>query len=253
MALSKVPASAISSGSITEDQFAGHFLTGYTTTQSSFNFNNSTPNSIAYVSGPYTNDPSFNDRDGMLLHISSDSHGRDSSESRDLQFFGADTDGGGLYYRPKQGATGWHGWTALQNAFAYKEAPTSFAASYKNNWGNGGGRGEALDATSSGQGIYIRESGYYFAQMYQRISGANGMIGLSINGDRTALESRSDNIWGHDHSGDGAGEWSQSFCVGYFEAGWLISGGPPSGSQGSASYGASTTGYNGGIIIWRLS
>lgn len=233
---------------VTQDKFAGHFLAGFSG-QGSFNFNNSTPNSIAYVTGPFTNDPSFNDRSGMLLHLSSKDYGTDATSARELQLFGTDTDGGGLYYRPKQGTTGWHGWSALQNAFAYKEGPTSYNNSYINNWNTGGGRGECLDATSSGTGIYIRESGYYFAQGMQRISAANGMTGLAINGDRAALESRSDNFWSHDHSGDGAGEFSQSFCVGYFEAGWLITFGAP--STGMAAYGAQ--GYNGGLIIWRLS
>lgn len=233
---------------VTRDKFAGHFLStqGLVT---SFNFNNSVPNSITHVSGPYTNDPSYLDRDGMLLHVSSHLYGRDDPNAREWQLVGFDTDGSGLYFRTKQGTSGWHGWNKLTNDFAYKEGPTSYNNSYISNWNTGGGRGECLDPTSSGTGIYIRESGYYFAQGMQRISSVNGMTGLAINGDRSSLESRSDNFWSHDHSGDGAGEFSQSFCVGYFEAGWLITYGTP--SSGMGAYGVS--GYNGGLIIWRLS
>jgi hypothetical protein len=183
------------------------------------------------------------------MHLSSSGHGTDAANSRDMQLLGLDTDGGGLYFRAKQGADGWKNWNKITNDIAWKEGPSSYNSAYKNNWWRGDGRGESLDATSDSTGIYIRETGWYYCMAYQRISGAGGMIGIGVNGDRSAIEGRTGNLWGHDHSGDGAGEWSQSLCIGYLPAGWLITSGPP--SNANAAFGSS--GYAGGLIIWRAS
>lgn len=243
-----VTTAKIADAAVTEPKFSGFFLNN-PGVQSGVNFNTTTPNSIGYVTGPYTNDPSYLDRSGMLMHLSSSGHGTDAANSRDIQLLGLDTDGGGLYFRAKQGTSGWANWNKITNDVAWKEGPTSYNTTYKNNWWRGDGRGECLDATSDSGGIYIRESGFYYILAYQRITTAGGMIGIGVNGDRAVIESRVGNLWGHDHSGDGASEWSQSICVGNLQAGWLITSGPP--SNGSVGY--ASAGHTGGLIMWRMS
>jgi hypothetical protein len=103
-----------------------------------------------------------------------------------------------------------------------------------------------MDATTYGFGILINETGRYLCRGWQRMNGNNLYGALSLNGDRVALESRSDNLWGHDHNTYNGG-WAQGACLGYMEAGWIISFGP------DANYGVNnTSGWNGGMFILRL-
>lgn len=248
LADSAVTPEKLSGAAVTENKYAGFFINN-PGIQYNVDFNNTTPNSISYVNSPYTNDPSYLDRSGILIHLSSSGRGTDLTNSRDIQLLGMDTEGSGLYFRAKQGSSGWKNWNKLTNDVAWKEGPTSYNNPYKNNWWRGDGRGESLDATSDGTGIYIRESGFYYILAYQRITGVGGMIGIGVNGDRSVIESRVGNLWGHDHSGDASSEWSQSIVVGNLQAGWLITSGPP--SNGNVGY--ASAGHTGGLIMWRLS
>jgi hypothetical protein len=133
----------------------------------------------------------------------------------------------------------------IRGDFAWKEGPVSYVAPYKVNWNQGGQQGTSLNATSNAGYITINTAGYYFVRGWQRV-GVAEMVGLGLDGDRTALEARSDNLWGHDHCAVSGG-WSQSVMTGYLEAGWNISFGPP------ANYGTyATLGYAGGMFIIRL-
>jgi hypothetical protein len=130
--------------------------------------------------------------------------------------------------------------------YAYKEAAISFNSQFRNNWNTGDSYGTSMDATTYGFGILINETGRYLCRGWQRMNGNNLYGALSLNGDRIALESRSDNLWGHDHN-TYSGGWAQSSCLGYMEAGWIISFGP------DANYGVNnTSGWNGGMFILRL-
>jgi hypothetical protein len=133
----------------------------------------------------------------------------------------------------------------VKGDFAWKEGPVSYVAPYKVNWNQGGGQGSSLNATSNAGYITVNTTGYYLVRAWQRV-GIGEYVGLSLNGNRDALESRSDNLWGHDHCAVGGG-WAQSVITGYLEAGWNISFGPP------ANYGTyATLGYAGGMFIVRL-
>ena len=133
----------------------------------------------------------------------------------------------------------------IRGDYAWKEGPVSYAAAYKVNWNQGGGQGTSLNATANAGYITINTTGYYLVRAWQRV-GVGQMAGISLNGDRTFLEARSDNLWGHDHNSVDGG-WAQSVVTGYLEAGWNISFGPPD------NYGTyATMGYAGGMFIIRL-
>lgn len=133
----------------------------------------------------------------------------------------------------------------VRGDYAWKEGPVSYVSAYKVNWNQGGHQGTSLDATSNAGYITVNTTGYYLVRAWQRV-GVGEYAGIGLNGDRAALENRSDNLWGHDHCAVSGG-WAQSVITGYLEAGWNISFGPPS------SYGQySTLGYAGGMFIIRL-
>jgi hypothetical protein len=130
--------------------------------------------------------------------------------------------------------------------WAYKEGPISFNSAYRVNWNTGEHIGTSMDATTYGFGILINETGRYIGRGWQRV-GTENFAGLSLNGDRAALDSRNDLMWSHDHAGESE-NWAQSVLLGYLEAGWIISFGPP------ANYGQYTVnGYSGGMWITRLN
>jgi hypothetical protein len=129
--------------------------------------------------------------------------------------------------------------------FAWKEGPVSYATAGKLNWNLGGHQGTSLNATSNAGYITVNSSGYYVLHGWHR-QGSGEYGYFSLDGNRDALESRSDNLWGHDHSG-GGGNWSEGYIIGYLEAGWNISFGPP------ADYGdRNNQGYSGGMLIYRI-
>lgn len=133
----------------------------------------------------------------------------------------------------------------VRGDFAWKEGPSAYVSPYKVNWTSGGHQGTSLNATANAGYITVNTTGYYLVRAWQRVA-VEQMIGLSLNGDRTALEGRSDNLWGHDHCSVDGG-WAQSVITGYLEAGWNISAGPPD------NYGQySAQGYSGGMFIIRL-
>lgn len=133
----------------------------------------------------------------------------------------------------------------VRGDFAWKEGPTAYVSAYKVNWNQGGHQGTSLNATANAGYITVNTTGYYLVRAWQRVA-EEQMIGIALNGDRTALEGRSDNLWGHDHCA-GPECWAQSVITGYLEAGWNISAGPPS------NYGSfGTAGYAGGLFIIRL-
>ena len=129
--------------------------------------------------------------------------------------------------------------------YAWKEGPVSYVAPGKLNWNIGGHQGTSLNATANAGYITVNSTGYYVMHGWHRM--AAGQYGyFSLNGDRNALESRSDNLWGHDHSA-GNGNWTEGYIIGYLEAGWNISFGP-SDNTGDRN----TEGYSGGMFIYRI-
>lgn len=118
--------------------------------------------------------------------------------------------------------------------WAYRGGHSSFASAYKMNYTYGyHSSNDVYDATSNAQGITINKSGYYFCQANGRLAGGDGFVGIALNGDRTALDSSTnDGLWGHDHNGGtGVGgalfseSWSQSYYVGYLAAGNFVTAG----------------------------
>jgi hypothetical protein len=132
--------------------------------------------------------------------------------------------------------------------WAYKEGPISFNSNYRNNWNMGEAYGSSLDATTHGFGILVNETGEYWFEGWQR-TGNTQFGGLALNGDRSALENQSFNVWSHDHSGS-TNNWSKSICVGTFQAGWIITFGPAVNYSSGVVY--STAGFAGCITAVRL-
>jgi hypothetical protein len=133
----------------------------------------------------------------------------------------------------------------IKGDFAWKEGPVSFVSPFKLNFNQGGHQGTSLDGTSAADGIVVNATGFYYCYGWQRTGNTNYM-GVSLNGDRTALENRTDLVWGHDHA-TGADNWSKSVVTGYLEAGWKISSGP------AADYGyRNVQGWAAGLCIVRL-
>ncbi|MCS5594812.1 MAG: hypothetical protein NZ730_09760 [Porticoccaceae bacterium] len=146
-----------------------------------------------------------------------------------------------------QGPPGPAGETA-ETDFAWKSGPTSYYSAYKANWARGGHQGTSFNATSSGTGITINEDGYYLVQGAQRTSGtANRYFGISLNGSRSAIDSRTTGAWTHDHA-DGSGNHSHSSYLGWLNQGEIISGGWVQNSYATWS----SAGYAGYIYILRI-
>ena len=216
------------------------------------NLNNFNRNAVGYIDNASTiaNYPQSTARNGMLIDFSSYGLGgthNDEANERALQMFAADTSEDSIWWRVKQGTSGWHSWKKLGHDYAIKEGPSSYNSPYKSNWSYGYDNGTSMDATSNGTGIVINESGYYHVTTYQRSGGADMYVGLGLNGDRTTLENRAGGLWGHDHAGYGGG-WSHSIYIGPLSAGEIITAGTP--TTQTAQY--STTGYSGGIYIVRI-
>jgi hypothetical protein len=211
-------------------------------------------NSILYqdAGASVSNAPNVNN--GVGLYISSYGAGGvhdDATNERAGQLYFGDTRASGVYSRVRQGSAGWHEWVKLQNDFAYKEGPNAYISDYKVSWHYGGHWGSSMDATSASDGIIINETGIYIAQMAQRCSVDNAYIGLAKDGDRVSIETLSDSMWGHDHSGATGGQWSHSIFAGVLQAGWKITGGPPATYSSGVQY--TTRGYAGWIIIQRIA
>lgn len=137
-----------------------------------------------------------------------------------------------------------------QKSWGFKKGPTAFAADYVNAWSSGGGAGSSIDCTSSANGCTILKSGTYEVRCVQRANSTTStFVGISLNGDRTALESRADAVWSHDHA-LGVGQFSESNFMGTLTAGNFITCGPATANQTYMLYGASS--YNGTLTLKRI-
>ncbi|WP_409477497.1 beta strand repeat-containing protein [Pseudobdellovibrio sp. HCB154] len=137
-----------------------------------------------------------------------------------------------------------------QKSWGFKKGPTAFAADYVNAWSSGGGAGSSIDCTSSANGCTILKSGTYEVRCVHRgNSTTSTFIGIALNGDRPALESRADAVWDHDHA-LGVGQFSESNFMGTLTAGNFITCGPATANQTYMIYGASS--YNGTLTIKRI-
>jgi hypothetical protein len=140
--------------------------------------------------------------------------------------------------------------STLGGQWAAKIGQTSYISDYKFRYNSGQGNGSSLDWVSSTDGIYILKSGLYVCRATARCTGTGDtFIGISINGDRSALETRTTGAWEHDHSSVSA-KFTESSYWGYLNAGELISAGAPAGNQTNIAYGAA--GYHGCLRIMRI-
>lgn len=138
--------------------------------------------------------------------------------------------------------------SVITNDWAAKAAPTSWSSAYKNIWNKSAGSNKSMDAASLNYGIKILVDGYYDIQLHQRSNGAgDGLVGISLNGDRTTLENRADGVWTHGH-GTYSGEFIDSYYIGKLFANEIISGGSNTGTN--LLFGTNT--YIGVLIIKRI-
>ncbi len=212
--------------------------------------NNNLANSVIYQNGAPSNAAQV--YNGMVLYLSSDGLGgthNDPTNERALQLYAGDTAGSGMYFRVKQGTSGWHRWKSLQTDWAALYGPSSYYGAFQSNWSQARENGFSMTASTSNRGITINESGYYQCTAWQRSTGTDFYIGIGIDGNRDALEGRTDGVWGHDHS-SGVNMWSHSHYTGYLAAGEKITSGAASNTSG-ATYGP--LGYAGALVITRLS
>lgn len=123
--------------------------------------------------------------------------------------------------------------------WAIKGGPTSYYAPYVNVWDKGLDSGRSLDAHTNPASIVIGEDGIYEVIAVQRGTTSSDYIGIALNGNRSALETRTTGVWSHDHA-SGANSFSTSRYLGHLNAGELITSGAYTGGtgilQGSASH-----------------
>lgn len=137
-----------------------------------------------------------------------------------------------------------------QKSWGFKKGPTAFATDYVNTWASGGGSGSSIDCTSSANGCTILKSGTYEIRCVQRANSTTStFVGIALNGDRTALETRADAVWDHDHA-LGVGQFTESNFTGTLTAGNFITCGPAAANQTYMIYAANS--YNGTLIIKRI-
>lgn len=140
--------------------------------------------------------------------------------------------------------------TTLGGEWAAKIAQTSWVSDYKFRYNSGQGNGSSLDWVSSTDGIYILKSGLYVCRATARGNGGGDTyIGMGINGDRSALETRTTGAWEHNHTGYNSG-YTESSYWGYLNAGELITAGTPNGLQTNIFY--ATAGFVGCLRIMRI-
>lgn len=140
--------------------------------------------------------------------------------------------------------------STLGGEWAAKIGQTSWVSDYKFRYNRGQGNGSSLDWVSSTDGIYVLKSGLYVCRATARASGAGDtFIGISINGDRSSLENRTEGAWEHSHSGYNAA-YTESSYWGYLYAGELITAGAPSSNQTNITY--ASAGFVGSLRIMRI-
>ena len=136
-------------------------------------------------------------------------------------------------------------------SWGFKKGPTSFSANYVSVYASGYHVGTSIDCTSSTTGCTILKAGTYEIQCTQRGASTNSvLVGIALNGDRTALESRADAVWEHDHTTTPGGFTTSNF-MGTLSAGNFITCGSPNSTMAAdLSYGAAS--YNGTLRIKRI-
>lgn len=133
--------------------------------------------------------------------------------------------------------------------WAAKAGPQSYYSPYVNIWAKGIDSGGSLDAHTNPASIAIGETGVYEVTGMQRGASSSDYIGIALNGDRTALQTRATGVWTHDHA-SGANSFSQSQYTGRLNAGELITMGAPIGGTGIMQ-GADT--HLGALYVRRIS
>lgn len=134
--------------------------------------------------------------------------------------------------------------------WASKGGPTSLASAYRNVWAKGIDSGGSIDAHSNAEYIEITQDGIYDVTAVQRAAGGSSVyIGLGLDGSRTALESRAEGMWVHDHA-SAANEFTTSRYLGPLTAGERITAG--AASEGTALTYASSP-LTGAIYVRRVS
>lgn len=136
-------------------------------------------------------------------------------------------------------------WAALVGA-----TQSSSGTAYKNNWWKGQSGGTSISYGTGG--FTINATGVYEVRAMQRSTNTagNNYLAISLNGDRTALETRASGIWTHGH-GVGTNAFATSEYMGVLNAGELICAGPPVYNTPDMTYGNTTT--SGAFYIKRLS
>ncbi|WP_374027337.1 hypothetical protein ACES2J_11420 [Bdellovibrio bacteriovorus] len=137
-------------------------------------------------------------------------------------------------------------------SWGIKRGPTSFSANYINVWNSGYHVGSSIDCTTSTTGCRILKAGTYEIRCVQR-AGASGnsvYVGIALNGDRTALESRNDVLWNHSHTAY-SGSYTESNFMGTLSANDLITCGAPVNTM-AADLVYAVPAYNGTMQIKRV-
>jgi hypothetical protein len=139
-------------------------------------------------------------------------------------------------------------WTEFKAGdWAGKAGPTSWSSAYKNIWSKGAGSSKSINHSLYNYGLLINETGYYEVLAGQRSSGGDCFVGISVNGDRAVLETRTDGIWSHDHSLSSQ-QWTQSYYIGLLNKDEIISAGGPT----STNLTFAAAGYAGFLTIKRI-
>jgi hypothetical protein len=113
----------------------------------------------------------------------------------------------------------------IRGQWAGKAGPTSLLSTYRNVWSQQNGSGTYLNWTTYNYGILVNTTANYEVWLAQRMSAsADNFLGVSLNGDRTALENRTTGLWSHDHEAY-AQAWCNSYYIGRLNSGEIISGG----------------------------
>jgi hypothetical protein len=134
-------------------------------------------------------------------------------------------------------------------SWGFKEGPSSYSSSYRNNWSVGGGEGTSIDCTTSANACIINKTGTYEVRCVQRASSTTSVyVGIGESGNRSTLENRSGAMWNHDHSSQ-ANVFTESNYIGVLYANETITCGPASSATGLV-YAA--TGYAGTLSIVRI-
>jgi hypothetical protein len=133
----------------------------------------------------------------------------------------------------------------LRAQWGGKSGPTSLLSTFRNVWNNQAGSGTYLDWTTYNYGVLVNTTANYEVWLSQRMSAsADNYLGISLNGDRTTIETRTTGLWSQDHEGYG-NAWCNSYYIGRLNSGEIISGGGVS----STNFTYATSGYAGFLTV----